>query len=122
MPKVRPVAEFSGPTTGWMIFCPACECGHLFNVTPGPNGVGGPKPVWTFDGNREAPTFDPSMRCRTTRLTAAGRAAYDAWVAAGYPQPAPDLDSEPLVCHSYVRGGRIEFLSDCTHHLAGRTV
>ena len=24
-------------------------------------------------------------------------------------------------CHSFVRNGRIEFLSDCTHELAGQT-
>lgn len=28
----------------------------------------------------------------------------------------------PHVCHSFVRDGRIEFLSDCTHALAGQTV
>lgn len=26
------------------------------------------------------------------------------------------------VCHHFVRDGRIEFLSDCTHDLAGQTV
>jgi hypothetical protein len=26
------------------------------------------------------------------------------------------------VCHSFVRNGRIEFLGDCTHALAGQTV
>jgi hypothetical protein len=25
-------------------------------------------------------------------------------------------------CHSFVRAGMIEFLSDCTHELAGKTV
>lgn len=25
-------------------------------------------------------------------------------------------------CHSYVRNGHVEFLSDCTHELAGQTV
>lgn len=25
-------------------------------------------------------------------------------------------------CHSFVRDGQIEFLSDCTHALAGKTV
>ncbi|MCZ4340562.1 hypothetical protein O4H52_03015 [Sphingomonadaceae bacterium G21617-S1] len=28
----------------------------------------------------------------------------------------------PAVCHSFVRNGQIEFLSDCTHALAGQTV
>lgn len=26
------------------------------------------------------------------------------------------------VCHSFVRNGKIEFLSDCSHHLAGKIV
>lgn len=26
------------------------------------------------------------------------------------------------ICHSFVRNGKIEFLSDCTHELAGKTV
>jgi hypothetical protein len=28
----------------------------------------------------------------------------------------------PGVCHSFVRAGRIEFLPDCAHALAGQTV
>lgn len=27
-----------------------------------------------------------------------------------------------VVCHSFVTAGRIEFLPDCTHALAGQTV
>lgn len=30
--------------------------------------------------------------------------------------------SNGLVCHLFIRDGRIEFLSDCTHKLAGKTV
>jgi hypothetical protein len=30
--------------------------------------------------------------------------------------------SEDRVCHSFVTNGRIEFLGDCTHKLAGQTV
>jgi hypothetical protein len=29
---------------------------------------------------------------------------------------------EQVVCHSYIRNGRIEFLPDCTHARAGQTV
>ena len=32
------------------------------------------------------------------------------------------VEPTPKVCHSFVRDGRIEFLSDCTHELAGQTV
>lgn len=50
---------------------------------------------WTFNGNYERPTFSPSMLAR---------------------------DSRGHVCHSFVREGRIEYLSDCTHALAGQTI
>lgn len=28
----------------------------------------------------------------------------------------------PTVCHSFVRNGTIQYLNDCTHNLAGKTV
>lgn len=35
-----------------MIFCPGCNCGHIFDSR------------WTFNGNLERPTFSPSMLVR----------------------------------------------------------
>lgn len=49
---------------------------------------------WTFNGNLEKPTFYPSMLI----LPPAKR------------------------CHSFVRNGRIEYLSDCEHKYAGQTL
>lgn len=54
---------------------------------------------WAFDGNLAAPTFSPSVLVRY----------YDG-------------DAVRATCHSFVKAGRIEFLSDCTHSLAGTTV
>lgn len=51
---------------------------------------------WTWNGSMEKPTFFPSLL-----------------VNAGTPE---------LRCHSFVRDGQIEFLSDCFHALAGKTV
>lgn len=56
-------------------------------------------PVWTWDGNLERPTFDPSI------LGNGG-------------QGHPGLP----VCHSYIRAGRWDFLADSTHKLAGQMV
>lgn len=47
------------------------------------------------NGSMDKPTFRPSLLCN------AGSQA---------------------VCHSFVTDGRIEFLSDCHHALAGQTV
>lgn len=52
-------------------------------------------PQWEWDGDIESPTLSPSILTRTSGDT---------------------------ICHSYIRGGRIEFLGDCTHSLAGQTV
>lgn len=55
---------------------------------------------WTFNGDEERPTFSPSMLVH----------------------PNPNANPPSPLCHSFVRDGRIEFLSDCTHALAGQTV
>lgn len=43
----------------WMIYCPACECGHGLAV--------GRKegPSWTFNGDQKNPTFGPSLKVTT---------------------------------------------------------
>jgi hypothetical protein len=79
--------------------CPGC--GEYHSVP-----VSGPK-AWGFNGSDERPTFTPSILVRGTRCD---------WVD-GKP-----VNPRPAVCHSFVRDGRIEFLSDCTHSLAGQTV
>lgn len=52
--------------------------------------------TWTWNGDLERPTFSPSVL-----------------VVGGIHQ---------MRCHSFVTDGRIQFLGDCTHALAGRTV
>jgi hypothetical protein len=49
MPKVRPFTDQNDVHSGWGIFCPACECVHIFDNR------------WTFNGDEEKPTFSPSM-------------------------------------------------------------
>lgn len=52
--------------------------------------------AWEFNGDVNSPTFSPSLLV---------------W------------GSEPtLRCHSFVKNGKIEFLSDCFHGLKGQTV
>lgn len=58
-------------------------------------------PGWYFNGDMEAPTFSPSIIVR-------GGPALD--------------DGSDRVCHSFVRNGKIEYLADCTHAMAGQTV
>lgn len=62
--------------------------------------MGDGSPGWDFNGDFERPTFSPSMLARCTL----------------------GPEKRPHVCHSFVRDGRIEYLSDCTHAMAGQTV
>lgn len=94
--RARPVTDESGETKGVVVFCPACQHGHLFNTTPARPGG----PVWTFNGDFDRPTFSPSM------LTY---------------EPMSD-GTHRTICHSFVRDGKIEFLSDCAHSMRGKTV
>ncbi len=55
--------------------------------------------TWTFDGNMESPTVSPSL---LTRM--------------------PRGDDPEVVCHLFLRNGMLEYLSDCTHALAGQTI
>jgi hypothetical protein len=56
---------------------------------------------WGWNGSLDKPTFTPSIL-----------------VKANYTSPNR-LDD---ICHSFVTDGKIHFLGDCTHQLAGQTV
>lgn len=93
---------------GLMFWCPGCDGAHQVNVGDGPG------PRWGFNGDFDKPTFTPSVLVRgVDRLTDEEHAR----VMAG-----EKIEPRPIVCHSFVTGGRIQFLSDCTHALAGQTV
>lgn len=83
-----------------MFKCPACGETHVVSV--------GPKSYWNirwqFNGDYNKPTINPSVLV-TVDIPA-------------------DVKIEPNIrrCHSFIRDGKIQFLSDCTHHLAGQTV
>lgn len=94
--KTTPLDDGSG-YAGELVECPACSYGHFFRTVPGKHG----EPVWTFNGDREKPTFSPSMLVNArTHVT----------------------NPLAILCHSFVREGRIAFLSDCSHAMAGQTV
>lgn len=83
--------------------CPGCIAG-------GPEGYDGihmlpvnteakiDRPVWTWDGNRDAPTLSPSILSH-----------------------ASDNGLYPR-CHSFLRAGVFDFLPDSTHPLSGQKV
>lgn len=79
-------------TRSMLFECPGCDSLHVVYV----GGAG--HPVWSFNESLERPTVSPSVLVTWTEFDV------------------------PKVCHSFINDGRIQFLGDCTHALAGQTV
>jgi len=86
-----------------VIFCPGCNEAHVTDQR------------WKFNGNFDAPTFTPSLHCRTGHYVT-GQSIADCNIC----QNEPTLRCR--VCHSFITDGRIQFLGDSTRALAGQTV
>lgn len=76
--------------------CPGCDEAHLPRV----GGVGS----WTWNGRLDLPTLQPSVLVTS-------HVDKDDWTK-----------KKEGRCHSHVTDGRIQFLTDCTHAMAGQTV
>ena len=104
--KMKAVSWKSEPTT-YRIFCLGCNSYH-FVPTQKPNRVS-KDGAWEFNGDLENPTFIPSLLIR--------------W---GNKVPTYEhLDENEYgggICHSFITNGKMIFLGDCTHYLAGQTV
>lgn len=177
MSKATECVDNTGKHLGWLIFCPACQCGHQFATGR-----------WTFNGDTEKPTFSPSMLVKSNTQENIERGGWmpvqnrkkdsslrvpmnmmseqraqqnhcgqtlarlrerggmspfeilcnlngaglwdgvptdqdEAILTARVEKWLKDVEaSRPAVCHSFVRDGRIQFLADCTHAMAGQTV
>lgn len=102
----------------YVFHCPGCACGHQVAVNGNrmENGSG-----WQWNGSVDTPTFNPSILVRSKEMTAAGELQYERWMRDEISCPE-HFESRDVVCHSFVRDGKIMFLADCTHKLAGQTV
>ena len=111
--KLKRVTNADGSLYGYRFTCPGCTAAdaargdvssefgdacHVIPVAPSPH-------AWGFNGNEAAPTFTPSILVHPHGSLAGDGSVYQT------PQ-----------CHSFVTDGRIQFLADCTHPLAGQTV
>jgi hypothetical protein len=94
--KIEEQKHDSG-TRSMLFECPGCDMLHAVYLE---SGQGANVPVWTWNSSMDKPTFRPS-------------------VLVTYPWGP---ERKECVCHSFITDGRIEFLPDCTHALAGQTV
>ena len=95
------MAKVSIASDNFAIFeCPGCKESHSIPIAGAH--------AWGWNGSVDSPTFTPSIKVT-------------------YPAN-PDAIEEfkewrtERVCHSFVTDGKIQFLGDCTHALAGQTV
>jgi hypothetical protein len=94
-------------------WCPGCEQMHAVTVAPHPH-------PWGFNGDFDKPTFTPSVHV-TSGHYMLGHCG-DCWCTYNAKHPDKPASFKCRSCHSFVTDGRIQFLDDCTHALAGQTV
>lgn len=112
---LRPVQKApDGDGPEYLFFCPAC--GNCHGVWTGPRDEG--KPVWTFNGNMERPTFSPSLKITEGR-----------WTPPVTPENLEEFKKNPwpqekveYICHLNVTDGQLVYHGDSTHALAGKTI
>jgi hypothetical protein len=92
-------------------WCPGCKEMHCVSSS------------WSFNGDHDRPTFSPSVLVTSGHYVPLFRRGIDScwctYQAEEGEDPAPFKCQR---CHSFVRDGQIQFLSDCTHELVGQTV
>lgn len=99
MPKLKGVSTtINGEEKriGYVFFCLGCDRHHRI---PTQDANDGQRCFWDFNGNMDKPTFTPSIFV--------------------HGKGASEVGHE---CHSFVTDGKIQYLGDCTHHLAGQTI
>lgn len=91
--------------------CPGCGQVHFLPIVPGPHAS------WAFSGDATYPTLSPSIAAQGMLAEFGDDGEWTGkWILDG------SGNTIPYVCHSFLRNGLLEFLSDCTHTLAGQTV
>lgn len=108
MERVKPLMP------GYIGFnCPGCGSVHTVRVS-GPG-------AWSWNGSTDSPTISPSILSRSGHHLGDEQPNDHCWCSfeRRFGRP-PEFHCNR--CHSFVRDGMIEFLPDCSHALAGKTV
>lgn len=92
-------------------FCPGCGQHHTVGLAP-PQTV-----IWGYNGNPDCPTLTPSVLTSGNKLILDENQQWNG----GWQRDA-EGNTIRYSCHSFVTDGNIQFLSDCSHELAGQTV
>ena len=93
--KINKIHNAKRGEPDFTFYCPGCKCDHGIWIPY----EGCTHATWDFNGDLERPTVRPSI------LVNAG-----------------GLNPTQPICHSFVTDGMIQYLSDCTHELSGKTI
>lgn len=116
MPSIKGVFRLCN--NGGLLFqCPGCGGEHHVSVT-------GMLAKWDWNYDYEKPTFTPSILVRSGHYASHSNGK-DCWCTYNAKLKAEDREESKFkcyICHSFITDGKIQFLNDCTHKLAGQTV
>lgn len=84
----------------YAVWCEGFQCNHIIPTIKSEWAT----IIWEFNGDLEKPTFTPSVRI-------------------SYEEP-DELNGprKDRCCHFFITNGMIQYLSDCTHEYAGKTI
>lgn len=95
MPVMEKVVD--DPLMSYLFYCPGCGNHHYIN-----DG-------WVFNGDLERPTITPSVK-----ITMGPEYDPNTYMA--------KKGAKNRICHFFIKEGKIQYLSDCFHELAGKTI
>ena len=93
-------------------WCPGCNEAHSIRYS-------GTRPCWSWNNDLVKPTFSPSSHIKTGHYCTHYNPETDSCWCMYYKDPQ---DYQCTICHSFVTDGKIQYLADSTHALAGQTV
>lgn len=104
---------FGTPGGHMGFWCPGCQTCHNLRVPP-------MESPWTWNGDPEHPTFQPSVLVTSGHFVT-GQEGKPCWCTFEA-RSGQKSRFHCYRCHSYVTDGVIKFLGDCSHELAGQEV
>lgn len=99
---------------GLAYWCQGCNDVHVIDTAR-----------WSWDGNRDRPTISPSVLVRSGCKATGHKPGDSCWCTYNAEQRAkgePEVDFGCTVCHTFIKDGMVQFLSDCSHDKAGQTL
>ena len=93
---------------GLLFKCPGCNQFHTVSD------------AWSFNSDFDKPTLSPSVLVSGGHYSENFKSGSDCWCT--YTTKTGEQPFKCERCHSFINDGMIQFLNDCTHEFAGKTI